>query len=69
MRKNIILKTVMYVLIVTFALNICPSAFAHSSSQAGILTTTYDTRLERDCVGSEKIGWIIDEDCHTTAQL
>lgn len=65
MKRKSIIKTIVSMLVVVLMLQISPYAFAHSSSQEGILAKTYHSTYGGYYIGGEDVGWSIDEDYHT----
>ena len=65
MKRKVIPITIVCVLAVALAFQIVPYAFAHPSSQEGILAKSYHEEYEGYYVGGEDVGWSIDEGYHT----
>lgn len=66
MKRTCKFQVASYILVITFMLLTIPSAFAHSSSQAGILAKTYiGPPYDGYYIGGEEVGWSIDEGLHT----
>lgn len=60
MKRKSIIKTIVSMLVVVLMLQISPYAFAHSSSQEGILAKTYHSTYGGYYIGGEDVGWSID---------
>lgn len=65
MKKNITLKAIVCILVTILLLQSSSYAFAHPSSQVGILAESYHAEYEGYYIGGETVGWSIDEDIHT----
>ena len=65
MRKKIIFKSILYIIVAAIIINTCPYAWAHSSSQEGILAKSYIEEYGGYYIGGEDVGWSIDEGLHT----
>lgn len=65
MKRNIVVKRILCILAAAKMLLSSPCAFAHPTSQEGILAKAYHATLERYCIGGEAVGWSIDELFHT----
>lgn len=65
MKRNIVVKRILCILAAAIMLLSSPCAFAHPTSQEGILAKAYHATLERYCIGGEAVGWSIDELFHT----
>lgn len=65
MKRKFMFKAVVYILAVFLMLQTSPYAFAHSSSQEGILAKSYMAEYEGYYIGGEDVGWSIDEGIHT----
>ena len=65
--KNIsVAKSVIFCLAVILLLSTISIVFAHPNSQKGILEEIYDQGTQHYYVGGEDVGWIIDEEHHTS---
>lgn len=56
-----------YLTVISFCLCILLSTqplFAHTTSQSSLFESTYVESLEVYCLGTEEIGWILNEHCH-----
>lgn len=65
MKKKLIFKSALFILLMVIVFQTCPHAFAHPSSQEGILAKTYLAQYGDDYIGGEDVGWSIDENYHT----
>ena len=65
MKRKVIPITIVCVLAVVLAFQIVPYAFAHPSSQEGILAKSYHEEYEGYYVGGEDVGWSIDGGYYT----
>ena len=69
--KRVLLKCIVILLVLTLQMQFSVLAYAHSSSQQGIIISTF---LDNDYyygyyVGSESFGWMLNEGAHTNGTL
>ena len=65
MKLRTILKSFICLLLVAIISQSTQYVFAHSSSQASILTKSYNSVYDGYYIGGENVGWGIDESFHT----
>lgn len=65
MKTKTMLKPFVCILVVILMLQASPHAFAHSSSQEGILAKSCHSKYGGYYIGGESVGWSIDESYHT----
>lgn len=69
MIKTAVFKTVACFFLVGILILNIPCAFAHPTSQEGILAETYTAQYDGYYIGGEDVGWSIDEDHHTYGRM
>lgn len=65
MKSKQIIKSLIFILALILVVQTSPFAYAHPSSQEGILAKTYHSGYGGYYIGGEDVGWSIDETFHT----
>ncbi len=68
MKVKNIFKLLSCFLLSVMMLQITPCAFAHTTTQEGILAQTYYKNKDRFFFGGDDVGWSLDELYHTNGK-